>query len=110
MGKQLIRLDGGVLLEVEAPEGQPELVSGGGGIARTVNSSLDGIRPILAHACRPIAEAWRDLDQDLDVEAAEIELGLSFESEGNVYIAKAKAGATITVRLTLGPKSRSHAT
>jgi len=108
MGEQLIRLDGGVLLEVDVPGGQPELIAGG--VVRTVNSSLDGIRPILAHACRPIIEAWKDLNQDLNVETAEIELGLSFESEGNVYIAKAKAGATITVRLTLAPKSRSHAT
>ena len=89
MGDQLIRLDGGILLEVNVPGDQPELISGG--LARTVGSSLDGIRPILARACKPIMEAWKDLDQDLDVESAEIELGLSFEAEGNVYIAKAQS-------------------
>ena len=103
MNTKLIQLEDGTLVEVEVPEDQAQPISGG--LASRVNESFDKIRPILIRTCRPIAEAWKEINQDMDIEQAEVQLGLSFEGEGNLYITKSKAGANLTVKLVLKPKA-----
>ena len=102
MGSGLIKLESGILVEVEWSDDEPREVSDRG--SRKVSASIDKIRPILVEACRPIAQAWEELRQDVQIEQAQVEIGFSFEGEGNIYITKAKAASNIKVTLTLKPK------
>lgn len=99
MATKLIKLDDGTLVEVEVPAGEARQISYG--FADKVSSSLDKIRPVLVNACRPITDAWREINKDMLIEQAEVELGLNFEGEGNLYITKSKIGASLTVKLVL---------
>ncbi|PSB21143.1 hypothetical protein C7B65_04170 [Phormidesmis priestleyi ULC007] len=99
---KLIQLEDGTLVEVEVPPDQARPISGG--FADKVSESFDHIRPILIHVCRPIADAWQEINQEMNIEQAEVQIGLSFEGEGNLYITKSKAGANLMVKLTLKPK------
>jgi len=102
MPTQLIQLDDGTLVEVEAKPDEVQQISGG--FAERVESTFDKIRPLLVNTCRPITAAWKELNQEMHIEQAEVELGLSFEGEGNIYVTKAKTGANLVVKLTLRPK------
>lgn len=97
--KKLIRLEDGILVEVEVQGEQVEQISGG--LASKVSSKLEIIKPVLLNLARPIAEVWKEFDKDMIIEEAEIELGLSFEAEGNLYITKSKANSNISVTLKL---------
>ena len=105
VANKLIELEDGTLVEVEVPEDQAKQISGG--FADRVSNTFDRIRPVLVKTCRPIAEAWQEINQDMEIEQAEVEIGLSFEGEGNLYVTKSKAGANLTVKLVLKPKSYS---
>jgi len=102
MATQLIELGDGTLVEVKVEPGQAQPISGG--FANKVTTTFDKICPLLAKICRPIADGWKELNQDMNIEQAEVELGLSFEGEGNLYVTKSKAGANLTVKLVLKPK------
>jgi hypothetical protein len=102
MATELIELVDGTLVEIEVPGEQIEKIAGG--TAKRVDATIDKIKPILINACKPIAAAWSELNQEVNIEQAEIELGFSFEGEGNIYVTKAKAGANLTVKLVLKPK------
>jgi hypothetical protein len=104
MPTKLIRLDDGVLVEVEVPPDQAQQISGG--LAERVSASLDSIRPLLRTAAASITDIWRELTKDARVEQAELEIGLSFEAEGNLYIAKSTAGANLSVRLVFAPRDQ----
>jgi hypothetical protein len=99
MASRLIQLSDHTLVEIEVPDTQARQISGG--VAEKVDAALDKINPMLLRICRPIAEAWRDLNRDFQIEEANIELGLSFEMEGNVYITKSKAEANLTILLKM---------
>src|SRR5690242_10899943 len=101
MASKLIRLENGILVEAEVPEGQAREISGG--LAEKVNKSLDSIEPTLSNICRSVVASWKQLDKEIKIDGADIEVGLSFEGEGNLYITKAKAGANLTVKLKLKP-------
>jgi hypothetical protein len=101
MGTKLIQLDDGILVEVTVPDDRAQPISGG--FADKVSATFEKIRPILLATCRPIAAAWKELNQEMSIEQAEVTLGLSFEGEGNLYITKSKAAANITVKLVLKP-------
>ena len=103
MATKLIELGDGTLVEVEVPPDQAQAISGG--LADRVNETFDKIRPILVKTCRPIADAWIEINKDMNIEQAEVELGLSFEGEGNLYVTKSKASANLTVKLVLKPKN-----
>ena len=103
MATKLIQLDDDILVEVEVPPEQAQPISGGA--ADRVNATFDKIRPILVKTCRPIAAAWKEINQDMNIEQAEIQLGFNFEGEGNLYITKSKATANLTVKLVLKPKA-----
>ena len=103
MVTKLIRLDDGILIEIEAAPGEPQQISGGSPAAR-VESNLDRIVPVLRRVCMPITHTWNELNKEMNVQQAEVEIGLSFEAGGDVFIANSKAGATLKVKLVLGPK------
>jgi hypothetical protein len=105
MASKLIKLEDGTLVEVEVSEGEARQVSSSA--ADKVNTTFDKIKPILVKTCRPIAEAWKELNQEMHIEQAEIEIGFSFEGEGNLYVTKAKASSNLKVTLTLKPSRES---
>lgn len=102
MATQLIRLEDGTLIEAQVPDDQAQQISGG--FAKKVDASFERIKPLLLKACKPIAAAWKELNQDMEIDSAEVELGIGFEGEGNLYITKAKTEANLTVKLVLKPK------
>jgi hypothetical protein len=103
MPTKLIRLDDGLLVEVEVAPDQAQQISGG--LAERVAASLDKIRPVLRTVAASITDSWRELSKDVRVEQAELEIGLSFEAEGNLYVTKSTAGANLTVRLVFAPRT-----
>lgn len=105
MSTKLIRLGDGTLIEVEAALDDVQQISSR--TAKQVQDSLSKVKPLLINICKPVVDAWEEINQDLNIQQAEIELGLSFEGEGNAYIARAKTGANLNVKLTLKPKSTS---
>jgi len=102
MDTKLIELEDGTLVEVKVKPGQAQPIAGG--FAYKVSTTFDQIHPLLAKICRPIADAWKELNQEIHIEQAEIELGLSFEGEGNLFITKSKARANLTIKLILKHK------
>lgn len=102
VASKLIELEDGTLIEVEVLEEQAQQISHR--FADKVNTTFDKIQPILVKTCRPIAAAWREINQEMQIEQAEVEIGFSFEGEGNVYVTKAKAGSNLKVKLILKPK------
>jgi hypothetical protein len=103
MATQLIQLADGTLVEAEVSEDQAREISGG--FYDKVETTFDKLRPILISICRPLSEAWKEINRELEIEQAQIQLGLSFEGQGNLFVTKSKAGANLTVNLTLKPKS-----
>ncbi|MDJ0582754.1 CU044_2847 family protein [Crocosphaera sp.] len=102
MGKKLIKLEDGTLVEVEVPGEELEPISGG--LAQKVKTTFDMVEPLLVNSCRPIVKAWEKLNEEVMVEGAEVEIGLSFTGEGNLYITKSTASANLKVKLTLKPQ------
>ncbi len=102
MNTKLIELEDGILVEVEVPEDQAQQISSR--FADKVNTTFDKIKPILLKTCRPVAAAWKELNQDMQIEQAEVEIGFNFEGEGNIYVTKAKAGSNLKIKLLLKPK------
>lgn len=103
MATRLIRLEDGTLIEAQVPDDEAEQISGG--LAKRVDATFEKIKPLLLKTCKPIAETWKELNQEVNIEQAEVEIGLSFEGEGNLYVTKSKASANLTVKLVLKPKS-----
>ncbi len=99
MASRLIKLEDGTLVEVEVPGDEVQQISGN--MAETVEATLGKIKPVLLKACKPIADAVKELRTEVDLDQVEIELGLGFEVEGNLYITKATANANLVVRMTL---------
>lgn len=103
---KLIRLEDGSLVEVAASIDESQQIAGSSGAER-VQASFDEVIPLLKKACKPLAAAWKELDNDVNIEQAEIELGLSFEAEGNLYITKATTGANLKVKLIMKQKHQN---
>ena len=98
---KLIRLNDGLLVEVEASEHEYENVSSSGSSASRVEAALENIEPLLRQICLPIVNTWEELNKDVSVEQAEVEIGLSFEGEGNIYITRTKASANLNIKLVM---------
>ncbi len=52
MLNQLIELEDGLLVEVEAPQDQVNQIAGG--MPEQVDKAIDTVRPMLLKACRPV--------------------------------------------------------
>jgi hypothetical protein len=101
MATKLIKLEDNILVEVEVSEEEATRIAHK--LADQVNSSISAIKPILITLCRPIAEAWEEINKNMHVEQAEVEIGFGFEAEGNIYITKAKTETNLTIKFTLKP-------
>ncbi len=101
MTTKLIRLEDGVLVEVEIPGSQFEPLSGG--VADKVSSALEVMKPILHKVCQPMIQFWNEINKDVQIDEIDIELGLGFEGEGNLFITKSSMNANITITIKLKP-------
>lgn len=106
MDSRLIRLQDGMLVEIETGKPPPRELAGS--VADKVNGSIEEIGPLLGKIVHAFRSAWDEMNQDMDIQQAKIELGVSFEGEGNLYLAKATASANLIVKLTLKPKGEKH--
>lgn len=104
MASKLIKLDDGILMEVDVPEQQVRQISGGRLEIPKVDSSINAIEALLLKACRPVANVFAELNKDMSVNEIELGLELGLEAEGNFFIAKGKTNASITITLKLTPK------
>lgn len=105
MPSQLIELEDGILVEVEAPPDRVQQISGGA--ADKVDKAIDTIRPLLLQACRPVVSVWKELNQEMCVSNAEVELQLGFSAEGSVFLAKASGSANLKVKISISPKANN---
>jgi hypothetical protein len=107
MAMKLIKLDNGLMMEVEVTQDEIEQISGGSGrdeIIDKVQNSMDTVETILKESVKPIVSAYETLNQDVVLEKAEVEIGIGFSAEGNIFIAKGKGSANLKVKLVLSPK------
>ena len=104
MSKKLIELENGLLMEVDVPQSEIEMISGGSDMVEKVNKSMDTVKEMLIKSVEPITQAYEALNQDVVLEKAEVEIGIGFSAEGNIFIAKGKGSANLKVKLVLSPK------
>jgi len=105
MGKKLIELENGLMMEVEASEDEIQMISGGSDeIVTRVESSMGTVEKMLIQSVDPIVNAYNILNQDVILDSAEVEIGIGFSAEGNVFVAKGSANANLNVKLVLKPK------
>lgn len=104
MSKKLIELDNDLLMEVDVPQSEIEMISGTDDVINRVDASIDAIKNILVKSIQPIAETYQELNKDMIVEKAEVEIGIGFSAEGNLFVAKGKGNANLKVKLVLAPK------
>jgi NTP-dependent ternary system trypsin peptidase co-occuring protein len=102
MATKLIRLQDGILVEVEANAGEAQQVAGG--FAEKVDATFGEIKDILLKTCQPVINSLKEVRNEVELEQVEVELGLSFEAGGDIYVAKATLGANLLVRMTLKNK------
>jgi hypothetical protein len=102
MPTKLIRLQDGILVEVDAKVGEAQQVSGG--FAEKVDTYFGEIKDMVLKTCHPVINAINEMRNEVELEQVEIELGLSFEAGGYIYVAKASMGANLLVRMTLKNK------
>ena len=103
MTSELIRLQDGLVVEVEASEKAKPIVSGAP--PRQVEAALDSVQGLLKKAAAPVAAVWSELNRDLNIDQAEISLNLGFEVGGNLFVARGSgSGSTsIGIKLILRP-------
>ena len=102
MERKLIKLNDGLLVEVEATSSDKSLISSNK--ADNVEGSIQSVEPLLKKICTPIVSAWDEISKLSNIDSAEIEIGFSFEAEGNLFITRGKASANLKVKLTIKPK------
>ncbi|CAA6819519.1 MAG: Unknown protein [uncultured Sulfurovum sp.] len=107
MAKKLIKLENGLLMEVEVAtneDGIEEISGGDDEVLDRVSTSMGTVEKMLIQSVQPIVNAYNVLNQDVVLEKAEVEVGIGFSAEGNIFIAKGNANANLKVKLVLKPK------
>ncbi|SFV66583.1 hypothetical protein MNB_SV-12-1714 [hydrothermal vent metagenome] len=104
MSKKLIELDNGLLMEVEIPQNEIEMISSNSDTVERVDQSISAVESVLIKSVEPITKAYKTLNQDMILEKAEVEIGIGFSAEGNIFVASGKASANLKVKLVLSPK------
>ncbi len=104
MSKKLIELDNGLMMEVDIPQQEIEMISGGNDIVEKVEQSMSAVEKVLIQSVTPITQAYKALNQEVTLEKAEVEIGIGFSAEGNIFVAKGSGSANLKVKLVLSPK------
>ena len=105
MAKKLIELENGLVMEVDVPESEIQMISSSGGVVEKVKASMGTVEKMLIQSVEPIVNAYAVLNQEIELEKAEVEIGIGFSAEGNIFVAKGNANANLKVKLVLKPKS-----
>ncbi|MBU1668695.1 hypothetical protein KKC13_09760 [bacterium] len=105
MSKKLIELENGLMMEVDIPQSDIEMISGGSDMVDKVQSSMGTVEKMLVQSVEPIINAYNTLNQEVTLEKAEVEIGIGFSAEGNIFVAKGNANANLKVKLVLAPKA-----
>lgn len=105
MSKKLIEMDNGLMMEVEIPQQEIEMISGGNDIVEKVEQSMSAVEKVLVQSIQPITHAYNTISQEIVLEKAEVEIGIGFSAEGNIFVAKGSGSANLKVKLVLSPKS-----
>ena len=92
-------------MEVDIPQSEIEMISGGNDMVDKVQSSMGTVEKILLQSVQPIVNAYNALNQEVVLEKAEVEIGIGFSAEGNIFVAKGNANANLKVKLVLSPKA-----
>jgi hypothetical protein len=101
MATKLIRLNDGVLVEVQADEGAPTRIAANAAVDAAL--ALDKVQDLLRKAVSPVTAVWSELNRDLTIEKVEVSLALGFEAEGNVFIARGSGSANVSFKLIVRP-------
>lgn len=101
MGTKLIRLDDGLLVEVEAEEGAPTRIAANA--AADVGLALEKVQDLLRKAVAPVTAVWGELNRDLRIDQVEVSIAVGFEAEGNVFIARGTGSANVGFKLIVRP-------
>ena len=104
MAKKIIELNNGLMVEVEIPQSEIEMISGGGEMIERVDKSISAVESLLIKSVEPIAKAYSTLNQNMILKKAEVEIGIGFSAEGNIFVASGKASTNLKVKLVLSPK------
>lgn len=105
MASQLIQLQDGLLVEVEASEDSAQQIAAGA--TDRVDGVLDDVQALLRKAVKPVTAVWDELNRDLTIHEVEINLALGFEAEGNLFIARGTGNANVSFKLTVRPREGS---
>lgn len=105
MAKKLIELDNGLMMEVDVPKSEIEMIAGGGDMIEKVQSSMGTVEQMLLQSVQPIVHAYQALNQEVVLEKAEVQIGIGFSAEGNIFVEKGTANANLNVTLVLKPKN-----
>ena len=104
MAKKLIELENGLMMEVDVPESEIEMISGGSDMVEKVQASMGTVEKMLMQSVQPVINTYNALNQEVTLETAEVEIGIGFSAEGNIFVAKGSANANLKVKLVLKPK------
>lgn len=104
MSKKLIEMDNGLMMQVDIPQQEIEMISGGGDVVEKVGQSMSAVEKLLIQSVQPIIQAYQILNKEMTLKEAEVEIGIGFSAEGNIFVAKGTGSANLTVKLVLSPK------
>lgn len=99
---QLIRLEDGVIFEVEGNANVG--LAAGGGQAQAVRSSIDEALATLQTLVNKFSEGWSDLTSNVAVEKATVTVKLGVTATGRFFVAQGEASANLEVQVTFTPK------
>lgn len=104
MSKKLIEMDNGLMMEVEIPPQEIEMISGGNDVIQKVEQSMSTVEQVLIQSVEPIKQAYHAINQEVTLDKAEVEIGIGFSASGNIFIAQGSGSANLKVKLVLSPK------
>ncbi len=59
MGKKFIELESGLMMEVDLPQSEIEMISGGSDVVEKVDKSIVAVKELLIKSIEPITEAYK---------------------------------------------------
>jgi len=103
MATEHIRLQDGLVVEVEVAASPRAQAISSDAPPREVAAALDSIQGLLKNAVAPVSAVWSELNRDLSIKEAEVSLNLGFSVSGNLFIARGSGSTSIGIKLTLQP-------
>lgn len=96
--KNIIELQDGVLVEIQAAENYSEKKISSSKLRET---SLSDLKPFLKKVLAPVASSYQELKEDISLESAKVTVGIKIGFDGNFILAKTSTEAHVEVELTI---------